>query len=325
MNLLLAQVLLLVRLRGLMRRERVSLVAAADPFYTGVLGLGLARLQRVPFAVFINANYEASYRATGTLAYPRLLRWHRLERALARFVLARTDLVTVGSADNLDYVLASGGRAERIAFVPSGDLIARVHWQDPPARPSVAEEIGLASRPYIVFVGRLEPAKHPEDVLAALADLCEAAPDLIAVLVGDGSMRPALERMAGDLGLVDRVKLVGTRSQSWIARVMANAAVNVCPLSGLALVEAALSGTPTVAYDIEWHGEFLENGRTGMLVPYRDTKALARAIVRLLDDPRMARDMGQAGRIQALAGMDREAAFSAKRAAYERVLAPART
>ena len=320
-NLLLAQCLLFIRLSWLLRRRRVSAVAVADPFYLGLWGLALVAVHRIPLVVKANSNYDTAYESVGSVAYPRLIRWRWLEVLIARCVLSRANLVTVGSDDNLRYVTRHGAPRDRVAVVPTGDMIASDHMQPPGQRPSVATELDLVDRPFIVFVGRLEPLKDPDAAVLALARLKPALPQTALVVIGDGSMRAQLELQCRELGISEDVRFTGTRDQAWIARTLSSAAVVICPYSGLALVEAALSATPVVGYDIEWHAELIESGETGILVPYRDTDALVRAVEMLLRDPERGRVMGEAARVRALEEMDRDAAVAIKRSIYSALLA----
>jgi len=123
------------------------LIVVSDPFYLGLWGLALARVHRVPLVVRVNANYNTIHASTQVALYPLLLRRVRLERLIARAVFARADLVTVGSDDNLRYVMAAGAVAQRVAVVPTGDMIAAVHLTSPDDRETVGAELGLGDRP----------------------------------------------------------------------------------------------------------------------------------------------------------------------------------
>ena len=86
--------------------------------------------------------------------------------------------------------------------------------------------------------------------------------------------------------------------------MLAQASVIAAPLAGLALVEGALSGTPIVAYDYEWHSELIRTDETGILVPHRDTDAMAAAICALLDDSERGEDLGERARARVLEIME---------------------
>ncbi|MDQ4133764.1 MAG: glycosyltransferase family 4 protein [Actinomycetota bacterium] len=320
-NFLVAQSVLAGMLMRLIRRERISIVRAGDPYYLGLLGLFLARANKLPLVVRINANQDSIYEATRELAYPRLLRSRLTEKRVARFVLSRADLVAPGSENNLRFAVANGAWRERSTIFRYGTWIDPVHFRtDPRERTSVRSELDLNDAPFLIIVGRLERVKHPEDVLYVLAEARKHAPSLAAVFVGDGSMRPELESMAAELGVAGQVRFAGNRDQNWIARALASATVVLSPLTGRALVEACLSATPVIAYDVEWHSELVTNGESGILVPYRDTRAMAEAVNRLLSDAVAAQTMGERARAVAAEMMDPARLMEHERSEYIRLL-----
>jgi glycosyltransferase involved in cell wall biosynthesis len=123
-----------------------------------------------------------------------------------------------------------------------------------------------------------------------------------------------------ELGLDGSLFLLGNRGQRWIASLLAEADVIAAPMMGRALVEAALSGTPIVAYDVDWHGELIDDGETGVLVPFGDREAMARAILRMHDDPGRAAEYGDRARKIALETMSGKVADQVERDAWLRVL-----
>lgn len=319
LNFLLAQLAIFRYLNRLLRRERIGVITAQDPFYLGLMALLLSRLNRVPFTVTIVANYDAMFEVSGPI-FPRLLRSHSVEQRLQRFVLSRAASVAVGSVDNRRYALANGVTPERAVGVGYGDLIEPVHFSEPASRRGVRAEVGLGDRPLLVLVSRLVAVKHPLDVVDVLHQARRQVPDLAALFVGDGDLRPDLERRAHELGLQHDIVFCGVRDQSWIARALADATVVVSPVTGRALIEAALSATPIVAYDTEWQPEFITDGSTGLIVPYRDVAAMAAAVSRLVLDRPAAATLGANARAMALRLMDPDRAMNDMRRHYETVL-----
>src|SRR5215217_190662 len=320
LNFVVSQAELTLRLDRLCRREGIGLIRG-DPYYNGLLALLLGRLNRVPVELRINANHDAIYEAVGGLAYPRIFRWRWLEKRVAKFTLSRGDLIVVGSDDNRGFALANGARPERIAYIGNWSMINPVHLEPPERRAPASGEFGLGDRPLLVCVTRLERVKHPEDVLTALAEARAVNPRLAGILVGDGAMHDQLRALSDDLDLDGSLVLAGDRDQAWLARILTRANVIVAPLAGLALVEAALSATPIVAYDVEWHAELITSGETGLLVPYRDTEALARAVVALVADPERARALGARARSSVLDLMRPDELLRHERAQASRLLA----
>jgi len=104
----LSQFALLREVQSLCSRRQIGIVRAVDPFYNGLLATLVARVNNLPLEVRVIANYDLAYEVAGQLAYPRLLRWRWLERAIARFTLAQADLVITGSDDNEAFALCNG-------------------------------------------------------------------------------------------------------------------------------------------------------------------------------------------------------------------------
>ena len=94
----------------------------------------------------------------------------------------------------------------------------------------------------------------------------------------------------------------------------------LAPHAGYALLEGALAGAPIVASDFEWHPEIVDHGVTGLLVPYRDWKAMADATVSLLRDPAWAEGLGAAARERCLRENRREHTLAAVAESYRLVL-----
>ena len=321
LNFALAQRQLLAHVGRVVRREGVPVIRASDPFYLGLMGLLLARAHRLPLVMHLIANYDGTTLVHEPV-YPRLFRRRSVEKRIERFVLRRADLVTAGSRDILEYAFRNGASPSRSTLFLLGNLIDTAHFDwEPAERPSVRGELGLGDDdPFVICVGRLEPVKHPDDVLAVIAHPTLRQLGLRAVFVGEGSMRAELEATAAHLGVADRVVFAGKRDQEWLARALTSATVVLSPLTGRALIEAMLSGTPTVAYDVEWQSELVHHAETGLLVPYRETDKMAEAVAELVSLPALATALGAAGRDHAKKVMDPVVLLEHEREAYRALL-----
>lgn len=321
LNFAISQTVLVLRLLRLICAEDITIIRVSDPFYTGILGLLLARATRVPLVIRVNANEDYMYESTGEVAFPRALPSRALEQRVSRFLLKRADLVAAGNENNRQFALANGAPPERSTLFRCGTWVDSLHFgNDPGQRPSVRSDVGLGDRPFIILVSRLEPVKHPDDVLRVLARCKAKIPDLAAVFVGDGTMRGELEAAAADMGLTDDVRFTGYRDQGWISGALSCASVVLSPLTGRALVEACLSGTPVVAYDVEWHSELVTTGDTGILVPYRDIVAMADAVMSLIADPTFSMALGRKARSVTLEMMDPPRLMEHERSEYVELL-----
>jgi len=324
LNFLVGQVGIMVSLVRLVRREKISVIRAGDPLYLGMFGWLLSRICGIPLVIRIGANYDKTFETTGRPMQPRLFFARRVEKIVERFVLPRAELVAGANQDNLDFALANGARQERSTLFRYGNLIDRRHFTDPRSRTggfqALTAQLGRSPKRFLLYVGRLEKIKQPEDVLHVLAEVRRRGHDVEAILVGDGSMRAVLSELARELGIGEQVTLCGNQSQLWLSVVMPLAAVIVSPHTGRALSEAALGAAPIVAYDVDWQAELITSGVTGELVQHCDQKGLAEAVHRLLSDPVHAYAMGDAARARALLMLSRETLNQHERNQYTLLL-----
>jgi glycosyltransferase involved in cell wall biosynthesis len=156
--------------------------------------------------------------------------------------------------------------------------------------------------PTLVYLGRLKRYKRVDLVLKAVARLREESVAVRLLVAGKGDHRPALEAEARALGLDDgTVTFLGFVPDAERKELLARAWVH-CLTSpkegwGIANLEAAASGTPTVASDAPGLRDSVVHGETGFLVPHGDVEALAGALRRLLESPELRDALGRGGRI----------------------------
>jgi len=267
-----------------LRQECVALVHTFD-YYSNVRGVIAARLAR--------ARVIASQRDLGNLRSPRQERLQRLALRLADRVLVNSPAV-----DNV--VKAAGVRPERIALVPNGVDLDRF-------RPVLR-----ARAPEVVVVGtlaNLRPEKGVVDIVRAAALLRERCPDARVVLWGDGALRKDLEGLIATLGLADTVKLQGRTDAPEAALRTLDVFVlaSTSEASSNAILEAMATGLPVIATDVGGNPWMVEDERTGLIVPPGDPAALAKALMRLVEDQPLAARLGEAGRtrVEVEFGLDR--------------------
>ncbi len=139
--------------------------------------------------------------------------------------------------------------------------------------------------PTVVYVGRLKKYKKIELAMETVARVATEIP-LRFHIVGDGEYRPALEKFAASKKMDGYTVFHGFIPQSEKSRLLAGAwaMVNTSVKEGWGLVntEAQASGTPVVAFDVPGIRESLAPGKTGFLVPFGDTVALARVLREIL-------------------------------------------
>lgn len=150
----------------------------------------------------------------------------------------------------------------------------------------------------MVHVGRLDPQKNHDLLLAACIELKARQREFSLSIVGDGHDRSNIEKRIDALGLGDDALLVGEQKNPfpWIAAADALLLTSRFEAFALVLVEAMACGVPVISVDCPaGPTEVLNKGEFGLLVPNDDPVSLADAVERLMDDPSLVRRMSDLG------------------------------
>jgi len=264
----------LARLARLLRREHADVLHTHTQLAPNILGRVAGRLGGA--SVVSHLHIENYFRPQPLARFV-----HRsLDNATAR-LCARVIAV---SEDTKRALVAQGYPRARIEVVYNG-----IETDVPDAAPDGR---------LVVEVGRLAEVKGQRTLIDALAQL----PGVRALLVGEdleqgGAYRAELEREAERRGVSERVELTGYRADA--PALMGRAAVVALPSTTeglpIVLLEAMARRRPVVATPVGGVPELVVPGETGLLVPPGDAGALADALRTLLDDPELARRLGEAG------------------------------
>ena len=141
------------------------------------------------------------------------------------------------------------------------------------------------------------------------------------VLVGDGPDQDECRRLAGELGLGDRVQFLGTRDA--LPELLAPADMFLLASKeesfGLSALEAMSCGTPVLATDVGGVSEVVEDGQTGRLVESGDAQGYAAAMVDILFDKELAANLGRRARQVAVERFERRRVVARYEALYARL------
>ena len=218
----------------------------------------------------------------------------------ARLVLANSQAIEQRS-------IALGARATRVVHL--GTDVPERHARE-------------GGEPRLVTLGHLVARKRHADVLRALWLLSDQHPGVTWEIVGDGPERPELERLAGALGLADRVRFHGQLPHEQALAATREGDIFVLPsideAFGVAYIEAMAAGIPAIGCRGEPGPEEIAAAGQGMrLVAPGDPEALAAELHALLIEPRWRRELGAAARATVRASFTWEACGQATVAAYE--------
>lgn len=228
-------------------------------------------------------------------------------------------------------VAGAGVPRERIVVIPNG-VNPEQFYPDAEAGARLRQELGIAAEAFVlVAASQIVPWKNLHVLLDALSRVRRAAPeaDIHCLIAGadlfhDQFQYEALLRArAQQPDLAGAVTFLGQRDDM---RAVFNAG-DVCVLPskrepfGRVLIEAMACGKPVIAGNEGGAAEIVIDGQTGLLAPPGDAEALARAITRLYQTPKLARSMAEAGRQRALSEYPMARTVSRMAALYREVLA----
>ncbi len=215
------------------------------------------------------------------------------EKALTAKIAPREKFVTIYSGMELDKFLGPevepADERKQVEIGPGVEVAKK------------RRELGIEEDALVVGkVARLFHLKGHKYLLEAAAQVVKVYPKVRFLLVGDGILRESLEGQAQDLGIGENVLFTGLVPKEEIPGLLAvmDVVVHTSLREGLARVlpQALASERPVISFDIDGAREVVRDGETGYLVPARDSRKLAEAIIGLLGDKGTARRMGESGR-----------------------------
>jgi glycosyltransferase involved in cell wall biosynthesis len=214
-------------------------------------------------------------------------------RLLDAEVFRRADhTIFLGEAGEREAITRWGVAQTKVSTIPNG---ADLDMFKP--RPEAGEvEVRPELEPgYCLYVGKLTTRKGVDGLLAALVGI-----DARCVIAGDGPLRKELERLAGELGLSERVLFLGPVPRAELPELYRKAAMLVLPSHAdtmpFVLLEAMASGTPPVASSIYGIPMLVQHGYNGLLVKPGDVEGLRATIGKLVADPELAKELGRSAR-----------------------------
>lgn len=255
----------------------------------GCLALPVAQRLGVPLVVTMH-GYDVT---TSDEVFKR-----RSDRALRQFPTRRATLFREGDC----FIAISNfirATAERLGCPPERTRVLYIGIDEQRFTPTTQEH----ARPLVLFVGRMVPKKGGEHLLRAMALVQQQLPTAELVFIGDGPLRQTLESQAQALR---NVSFLGAQPASVVREHLQRTSVFCVPSIaapngdneglGMVFLEAQAMAVPVVSFDSGGVSEGVGHGVTGLLARPGDDAALAEHLLRLLQEPALRRQMGQAGR-----------------------------
>lgn len=265
------------QIKKIVEENHYDIVHCHTPIASICTRLACRKLRKKGVKVIYTAHGFHFYKGAPLVNW---LLYYPIEKLCARF----TDtLITINKED---YELAKHKmKAKRVEYVPGVGIDVDKFKNTVVDRAAKRKELGIPEDAFLLIsVGELNKNKNHEVVIRALAQLNN--PKIHYAIAGVGSLKEYLEGLAKELGVAERVHLLGYRKD--VAEIYKAADVCCFPSIreglGLAAIEGMASGLPVIAADNRGTREFMENEAKSFMCKYDDINAFADSIDKLAKD-----------------------------------------
>lgn len=278
----------------LLKKERYDVVGTQDPYYLGILGYILARRFHTGFDVGIMGLYNLTF----------------MRRLIARyFILPRAGSMRILSQGLKDRLLSDEfgmKRGDHMYVVPIYAEVSKLGFDESNLSQEEKDAFHKSNAAFreqyknnfnFLTVSRLIPVKNISLQLQAVAKLKAESPEILLHIVGDGDLRPLLEKEVKKLGIEDHVIFHGAKYHTELGTyfTQADCFLLTSDTEGWAMVaiEAATAGRPIIMTDVGCAGTVIKNGESGIVIPVGDEEALIASMRRVLHDSELREQLHQ--------------------------------
>jgi len=272
------------------KKQKIDVITTEDPFTTGLIGFLIKRRLKISLNIQTHVDFcDNSY-------WIKQRKINRFFNLLGKFILKRADSIRVGTnyeKEKLVKILKI--HQDKINVIPvnsdlskfkniSGESIRKKYFN------------GRFDK-ILLFSGRLVPQKDIPTLLRAFQIIKQARNSTLLLIVGSGTQEYFLKNLVKVLKIQDNVIFTGSVEHNKIPEYLAGCDVytisSIFEGTCIAMAEAMASGKPVVAAKFAGAHDLIVNGDTGFMVEQGDYKAFANKVLYLLDNPEVAKTIGE--------------------------------
>ena len=283
----------------------------------GFVGAVSAKLLGIPYVVTVHGGDVFALRGRILLQFKRI-------------AISAANTVTANSSATEKAVLKIHGAPKELRRIPMGVSVRDVAKQSKEVR-AIRGQYRRGKGPLLVFVGRLVEEKGCADFIEAVSILKSELPEVSAIIIGEGQDREAMEGLATQLGLANRICFTGWVQPDKVLEHLAAADIFIGPsrtsadgwveAQGLTFIEAMVARTPVIATRVGGIVDSVVDGQTGLLVDERSPSQIAAAVLRILRNDELRANIVEAGLAQAVDRFSRSASATAFASLFSHLIA----
>ncbi|HLO28223.1 MAG TPA: glycosyltransferase [Anaerolineales bacterium] len=275
--------------------QMMDVVHVHHPFLSGRLALNYCRSVRIPIVFTNHSRYDLLVQAYLPMMPDEVS--HSLLHAYLPDFCEAVDLVISPSA-GMEKVLRELDVKSHIEVIPNGVDLRRFQQAEPFPR----SDFGFTERDILlVYAGRLAPEKNINFLLQSFAGIAQLIPNIYLLMVGGGKKQfeEELQNYIAELGIVDRVRIIGMIPYEGIPSYLSMCDIfvttSVAETFGMSTVEAMGAGLPIMGIHSAGTSDIVQDGKTGFLST-EDLAAFTAKLTYLCLHPNLRKAMGEAAR-----------------------------
>ena len=286
------------------KQERYNMIFVRDSVFDGLLALYIKMRYKIPFVFEMSNPIEQRWETRKFYSKHKYFYYFisKIETYLTMHILYKADLV-LPISKWLKEDLAKKG-VERLKIMPLSEGIIANQFSDVNGE-EIRKRYGLEDSKVVIYIGTMDKLRHLDVLIHALSKVKKDNKNVKLLMVGDGTDKRNLERLAGEIGIKDDVIFTGQVYFHEVPNFIAAADIGVSavpPLdfyklsSPIKMFEYMAMSKPGVANEeIPEQKEVIEESGGGILVKFED-ESFANGIMELLNNPERAAEMGRRGK-----------------------------
>ncbi|MFH1900213.1 MAG: glycosyltransferase family 4 protein [Patescibacteria group bacterium] len=273
----------------LLEENEYNLIVCQDPFLAGLVGIKIKKRYNIKLLVHFHGDFwknrywlQENYLRFGLLM-------------ISRIVVQKADFIKVVSEGIKNKLLQAGVDENKIRVISTPIDLEKFKIPDNQIADSIRKEFD--GKKIILWAGKMRQEKNLVFLLKCFKKISASYIDVVLLLVGDGRDFDKITKVRLELGLKDRVKMIGHLNYNKLIDYFHASYIVVLPSRhesfGKVLVEAGMAGKPVVASRTTGAREIVQDGKTGFLVDINDKNGFIRKVLKLLGNDELAGQMGK--------------------------------
>ena len=286
----------IIKTRYLIINNNIDIVRSSDPYWAAIIGYFATLFLKTKFVISIHADWDKRHKLDPYYGAPKIFYSRKIIKVIEYFLLNKAYKIICIRKSLFKYVINQGVKKENLIYMPHGINLINFYKKN--------EKLNISKVKIISFVGRVSKENFIYDMFEVIK-FFKNRKECKFIIAGDGPELSNLKRLTNKYKLSkSNVTFTGFISKRKVASLRRKSSINIVLMGGLSLIEAVASGNPVITYDTEWHSEIIRNNLTGKIVSEGDTINLIKEIIDLLENQKLAIQLGKNAQKQVIKNYD---------------------